>query len=180
MLEQHVELEGLPVVLQDTAGLRAGGDAVEAEGHRRALVAAQEADLVLLLWSVDAPGPPPEPPGGGAAVRISSRADLRDVKRPGWLRVSCRSGEGMEALRGALRSRIAIDVADLGGEVAIGARHRAALRAAQAQLESCDLEQPELAAESVRWALRAVEELVGSVGSEEVLDLVFASFCIGK
>ncbi len=180
VLEQHVEISGLQVLLQDTAGLRAGGGAVEAEGHRRALAAAQEADLVLLLWSVDAAGPAPEPAAGPATIRISSRADLGDVRRPGWLRVSCRSGEGVDELRRSLRLRIASDVADLGGAVAIGARHRAALQAARAELSTLGLGLPELAAERVRSALLAVEELVGSVGSEEVLDRVFATFCVGK
>ena len=66
------------------------------------------------------------------------------------------------------------------GAVAIAARHRKALQAAAAELGGCNTGCPELAAERARWAVRAVEELIGEVGSEEVLDVIYSGFCIGK
>jgi tRNA modification GTPase len=69
---------------------------------------------------------------------------------------------------------------DLGGEVAIGRRHRRSLERASDELSRCDLGSPELAAECVRWAAEAVAELVGSVATDDLLDEVFSSFCIGK
>jgi tRNA modification GTPase len=86
----------------------------------------------------------------------------------------------LEELREALAELVAADIADLGGEVAIAGRHRRALESAVSELESTDFELPELAAEGVRAALDAVRELTGDVVTEDVLDRVFGSFCIGK
>jgi len=72
------------------------------------------------------------------------------------------------------------ELPDLGGSVAIAARHRRTLEAAAVELESCDVELPETAAENIRWALREVEELTGEVSNEDVLDEIYRSFCVGK
>ena len=98
----------------------------------------------------------------------------------GWMAVSCETGEGIEELRLALAEVVAADVADLGGEVAIAERHRRALDVAVSELKGADLELPELAAEGVRAALEAVQELTGEVVTEDVLDQIFGTFCIGK
>jgi tRNA modification GTPase len=180
VLECELEVGGLRLVLQDTAGLGEETDELEVEGARRARAAAAEADLVLLLWSVDAEGGEPEAPSGVPALRLSSRADLGPQARPGWLRVSCHSGEGLEALRAELAALAESEVVDRGGAVAIGARHRAALERARDELAGADWRQLELAAERLRWAIRALEELVGELSSEELLDRLFATFCIGK
>ena len=98
----------------------------------------------------------------------------------GWLGISCHSGEGLETFRGELLQRVLGGVPDLGGAVAIAARHRRALEEAAAELEACDIECPETAAENVRWALGSVDDLIGEVSTEEVLDEIYGSFCIGK
>jgi tRNA modification GTPase len=72
------------------------------------------------------------------------------------------------------------DVPDLGGAVAVASRHRASLERARVAIEGADWSCPELAAEDVRWALRAAEELFGEVDDEALLDEVFAAFCVGK
>jgi tRNA modification GTPase len=96
------------------------------------------------------------------------------------MRVSCLSGEGVGELRERLAAVVQGDLANLGGRVAIGARHRAALARARRELEGGQADQVELLAEAARWALRSVEELLGEVASEEVLDAVYRGFCIGK
>ncbi|HSO23711.1 MAG TPA: tRNA uridine-5-carboxymethylaminomethyl(34) synthesis GTPase MnmE [Chondromyces sp.] len=180
ILEAELEIGGVRVALLDTAGLRQGGDEVEREGHRRALAAAAEAELGVLLWSVDGVEDEPTAPDTLPVLRVASRADRSELQRPGWLRVSCVSGEGVDALRAALASHAERDIADLGGGVAIAARHRASLERAESELDGVDPARPELAAEGVRWAIRALEELVGELDVETVLDEVFATFCIGK
>ena len=180
VLEAELEVGGVRMVLQDTAGLRTGGDEVEIEGHRRAVAAAAEADLAVLLWPADAVGEEPVGPPGVPVIRISSRADLDRRRREGWLRVSCQTGEGVAELRRELVASAAGDIIDLGGRVAIGARHRAYLEQAQRELEAVEWTQPELAAERVREATAALGELVGEVEVETVLDQIFATFCIGK
>ena len=86
----------------------------------------------------------------------------------------------MARLVGDLTQLVGREVADFGGEVAIATRHRRALEDARAELVGCDPELPEVAVEAVRWAVHRVSEMMGEVPSEEVLDEVFGTFCIGK
>ena len=184
LLEAELDLDGVRVVIQDTAGLRTGGDAVEAEGRRRALGAAASAAVVVLLWAADTPegSSAPKVPSDLPVLRVRSKADLAAGRAPedGWLPVSCRTGEGVARLIGDLTELVGREVADFGGEVAIAARHRRALEEARAELVGCDPGPPEVAVEAVRWALHRVREMMGEVPSEEVLDEVFSAFCIGK
>jgi tRNA modification GTPase len=183
LIEAELDVGGIRMVLQDTAGVRAGGGEVEIEGHRRALAAATAADLVIVLWSMDdANGfDPTTVPDEVSTIRVRSKADLDEGwAATDWLPVSCRTGAGLAALRAALTERAIGEVADLGGAVAVGARHRHALEAAARELDGCDPDRPELAAEAVRWTLRAVDGLIGDVDDEDVLDEIFSSFCVGK
>jgi tRNA modification GTPase len=182
VIEAELDLAGVRTVIQDTAGLRERGDEVEAEGHRRALRAAAAADVVIQLWAQDGGEPPSAPSTGAPVIRIRSKADLSGDNGgdDGWLRVSCHSGEGLDELRSRLMAMVEGEIPDLGDAVAIAARHRKALLSAAEELEGCDPGCPELAAERVRWAVRAVEELIGEIGSEDVLDAIYSGFCIGK
>jgi tRNA modification GTPase len=184
VIEAELDLAGVRTVIQDTAGLRLEGDSVEVEGRRRALRAAETADVVILLWAVDEDGgePPPAPPTPAQVIHIRSKSDLGrdDGGGDGWLRVSCHTGEGLVELRSRLVRVVEDEIPDLGGAVAIAARHREALLAAAAELEGCDPDYPEVASERARLAVRAVEELIGDVGSEDVLDVIYSRFCIGK
>jgi tRNA modification GTPase len=182
LLEAELDIGGVPVVIQDTAGLREGGDAVEAEGHRRAMAAAAAADGALLLWASDSDAEPGGLPETLPVIRVRSKIDLEPRRKApaGWLGMSCRSGEGVGALRGELLRTVLEDIPDLGGAVAISARHRRAVERAESELDALDLARPETAAQNVRWALDAINELVGQVADEEVLDEIYSSFCIGK
>jgi len=179
VVEAELEVGGVRVVVRDTAGLRESGDAVEEEGRRRALEAAAAADLVIVLWPAD--GPPPTAVQAGVPVlQLRSKADLGCESPAGWHAVSCHTGQGLEGFRQQLTEQVLGDVPDLGGAVAVAARHRASLARARVAVERADWSYPELAAEDVRWALRALEELFGEVDDEALLDEVFASFCVGK
>jgi tRNA modification GTPase len=184
LVEAELDLGGVRIVVQDTAGLRVGGDEIEAEGQRRAEAAAAAADLAAVLWAMDADGDssPPVVPENLAAIQVRSKVDLAPgtTIEDGWLGISCHSGEGLADFRNELLRRVLGEVPDLGGVVAIAARHRHALEEAAAELDSCDVGSPETAAENVRWALRAVDGLVGEVSTDDVLDEIYSSFCIGK
>jgi tRNA modification GTPase len=136
---------------------------------------------VILLWALDDDGGE-SPPTPAQVIRIRSKSDLGrdDGGNDGWLRVSCHTGEGLVELRSRLVRVVEDEIPDLGGAVAIAARHREALKTAAAELEGCDPGFPEVAAERARWAVRAVEEMIGEVGSEDVLDVIYSEFCIGK
>ena len=182
LVEAELDIGGVTVVVQDTAGLRDGGDEVEAEGHRRALGAAAAADAALVLWACDSETEPAGVPETLPVIRLRSKIDLRPgaAAAEGWIGISCHSGAGLADLRRQLLRTVVHDIPDLGGAVAISARHRRAVEAAIGELAACDVGQPETAAESVRWALRAIDELVGEIGDDEVLDEVYSTFCIGK
>ena len=183
LVEAELEIGGVRVVLQDTAGLEAATDPVELEGIRRARGAAAAADAVVVLWPADRNDRPELGAiEGQPVIRLRSKIDVDPTAAvpEGWLPLSCRTDRGMDELRRELVAAVAADVVDLGGQVAVAERHRSALETALAELESGDFEAPELAAEAVRAALDAVRGILGEVVTEDVLDRVFAGFCIGK
>ena len=175
-LETRVVLGGVPVTLVDTAGLRDTSDSIEAEGVRRALARARDADLAMTV--IEAGSPPPAEPGG---LLIANKADLGRPGPDGALRISVLTGLGM----GELRARLAVIAqqmtASSGAPPLTRTRHRAALTAAAAHLDAAlraDL--PELRGEDMRLAMRALGRITGHVGVEDILDTVFSAFCIGK
>ncbi len=186
VVETELEIAGRPVVVADTAGLRAAGNDIEAEGHRRALAAGAAADVVVWLEAVDAPsrgrGWRVLGQGGTELIRVRSKADLDPDGggERGWLRLSCVSGEGVGAVVDRVRLAVAGDPEAAVDAVLIGARHAAALERARRELERCPAGDPEIAAENLRWASQAVAELVGEVLTEDVLDEIYHEFCIGK
>jgi tRNA modification GTPase len=179
-LETRVVLGGVPVTLVDTAGLRETVDRIEAEGVRRALARAADADLVITV--VEAGTPEQDNPGLlPPPLVIANKADLGHPGPDGALRVSAKTGYGMAELRTHLAT-IARQMTESSGPPPLTrARHRSALLAAADHLtaaETADL--PELRGEDLRLAMRALGRITGHVGVEDILDTVFSHFCIGK
>jgi tRNA modification GTPase len=173
-LETRVVLGGVPVTLVDTAGLRESDDEIEAEGVRRARARAEAADLVIAVAEVGEDG-------AHGGVRVANKTDLGGVVPDGAIGVSARTGEGLDKLRARLADAARSLTASAGSPPLTQARHRAALLEASARLagaQTADL--PELRAEDLRLALRALGRITGSVGVEDILDTLFARFCIGK
>jgi tRNA modification GTPase len=196
-LEARVALGEVPVTLVDTAGLRQSADAIEAEGVRRALARAADADLVLDVVEAGEAGqcgksPPPLAGGGwGEGDALSSlpaprllvvnKLDLGGSVPPGAIGVSALTGEGLDTLRTRLAEAARSLTERAGPPPLTQARHRAALQEAAARLGDAGIaELPELRAEDLRLALRAIGRITGSVGVEDILDTLFARFCIGK
>ena len=184
VVESEIEVEGAAVVLVDTAGLRDGCGSVEREGVRRAERAVAEADVVIRLWAADEEaGPEVALSPGSAEIRVRSKADLlppRRLDQEGWLALSAVSGEGVDDLRRRLRNAVLDGVEEVGDTVMVGARQREALEVARRELEAAAERSPELAAEHVRKAVDAVGSVTGEAATEEVLDAVFKTFCLGK
>lgn len=179
VVEVRLALGGVPVTLADTAGLREAADAVEAEGVRRALARAEQADLVVAVFAADAaPDAATRAAAGEGALLVANKCDLAPG-HGGMLAVSARTGAGFSELRAELERAVAAR-AGLTAEAAFSRpRHVAALREAADWLEGL-AGMPELRAEALRAALRALGRVSGRVGVEAVLDLVFSEFCIGK
>ncbi|HXL99401.1 MAG TPA: tRNA uridine-5-carboxymethylaminomethyl(34) synthesis GTPase MnmE [Rhizomicrobium sp.] len=179
VIEVHLDLGGYQVILSDTAGLREPGEAVEAEGVRRALERVASADISLLVLDGTEADLSPAPP---ADLTIWNKADLPWPAVLDGLRVSAKTGEGLDALVAALTKLIAEKLAVKAGSPPLTrVRHRRALEQAAAALaRALETDQTELMAEDFRLALRALGRITGRVDIEELLDVVFRDFCIGK
>ena len=193
VLEVHLDLAGYPVTLLDTAGLREAADVIEAEGVRRARARAEAADLRLLMFDGAAwPDLDFETLAlvDDAAVPVLNKSDLKSMAEPihvrgrAMLPVSCLSGEGIPELLDMLAKHAARLLAAGDEPLLTRVRHRAALHDAAAALSSFTSAPPgtELAllAEDLRLATRALGRITGKVAVEDLLDEIFAEFCIGK
>lgn len=196
ILREHIHIDGLPLHVIDTAGLRASDDVVEQEGIRRAWQAISQADRILLL--VD------DATGIGAAEQailaqlpapaltvVRNKCD-RSGQLPALMegplgpeiRLSAREGNGIELLRVHLKQCIGYQPAGEGGFMA-RRRHLEALQRAQAAVahgaaQLAGLGDGELLAEDLRVAQQALGEITGEFSSDDLLGRIFASFCIGK
>jgi len=179
--EVHLDLAGRLVILVDMAGLRAASSLAEQEGVRRAQLEIASADLVLWLVAPDAAAPVPLLAEGKPAWVVGSKSDLGGGVKEARFHVSCVSGDGVEALLSALCAQVTHQVPS--GEILISReRDRAALAEAAEVLELArDASLPlEVLAEHLRRASQSLARLTGAIGSEDVLDALFARFCIGK
>lgn len=185
VIETHLDLDGWPVVLADTAGLREAAEDIEAEGIARALRRAEAADLKLLVFDATLW------PGMDTATRalmdddaivVFNKGDLANpVDFCGAVMVSARTGEGLDALFARLETEVAERFAVTAEPALTRARHRAAVDECLEALAGFDIAKPvELAAEDLRQAARSLGRITGRVDVEELLDVVFREFCIGK
>src|SRR5262245_56790928 len=182
-----LDLEGLPVILTDTAGLGDNSaDPIERIGIDRTLARSLAADLVIWLQATDVETTSRPGPFQSEPVVAWNKVDLEPIPGSapkGSVAVSAATGEGMDRLVAALHERLA---GRLGDEPALitRARHRDAVTACHAEVTAAGALMTagklELIAEHLRQAARAVEQLLGRIDAESVLDLVFREFCIGK
>lgn len=204
IIEVHLDLGGFPVTIIDTAGMRDAIDPIEEEGVRRARAHAGASDLVL--WVSDAtlkdPLPPPADlmkPDAPPVWVLSNKSDLVEEKQPEdgsparvspWssmkcFRISARTGASFDGLAGGLAD-YARRFFSGGGESALVTRerHRTALKECADALHRARAEggpgREDIMAEELRLASRALGRLVGRVDVENVLDVIFRDFCIGK
>lgn len=191
-IEEIVNMHGIPLRLVDTAGIRESDDRIETEGIQRTVRQIELADLLLELADASFPRPADStrPDTGTKHLLILNKADLGE--HTSWngvdaVRLSCSTGEGFDKLSEAIREILHLGEVDWGDHsVAINARHQASLQIArgalQASLELLDDadSDTELAAIDLREALDALGEIPGRVDTEDLLGVIFSSFCIGK
>lgn len=190
VVEAHLDIAGYPVVIADTAGLRDianpsdGHGSVESEGIRRALARAEQADIRVLLF--DGTQPPDHATlalAGESSLLVRNKADREGfLDHADAIPLSTKTGQNLDALLRALEDRIKSLYA-LSRETPslTRARHRAALEESLTCLEAaCEADLPELMAEEMRMAARAIGRITGRVDVEDLLDVIFRDFCIGK
>jgi tRNA modification GTPase len=194
VLRQQLNLDGLPLNLVDTAGLRNALDAAEEEGIRRARGEMRRADRILYVIDASVESSPPsdagELPAGVPITWVLNKIDLTSIPPgaaagdPPTLRVSARTHAGLAELRAHLKERAGYR--DLpSGSFAARRRHLDALARARASIETAVAARREgrpfeLFAEDLRLAQRALGEITGEFTSEDLLGAIFSSFCIGK
>ena len=207
VIEVHLDLDGYPVTVLDTAGIRDSAEPVEQEGVRRARDRAAQADLILWVTDVSVDGRAPTVSPrlkssapqwlienkidllGESARRRSIAGSCQARKRDEFqfaFSISAERGEGLDALFGALATFARESFAAGEAAVVTRARHRQALEATAAALDRAVAEstatspREELIAEELRHATWALGRLTGRVDVEDVLDKIFRDFCIGK
>ncbi len=188
-IEESVQMRGYAVRLIDTAGIRESDDLVEAEGVVRSQREVDLADIILAVIDGSVGSHAAYLPEDQRVLRVFNKADLRE--HADWsgvegVRVSCLTGQGLDALEDAVERRIGEGglISDT-DEPAVNARQADALRRAAVALEAALSGMgagagTELVAEDLREALGALGEIVGRVDADDILGRIFASFCIGK
>lgn len=198
-IDVPIDLDGLPVILSDTAGIRpdnTSSDAVELMGIEKARVAVEDADCVVWLLGGDDSDLSFEHDVRQKTIRVRSKSDLefsdgtstQDVD----LQVSGRTGAGLDALKNAISDRLRgrygmeKETTKVRGSLVLDARRRIAVQSARTSLEDAldrlneGASSLDHAAEELRLAQRALGSITGDVDAEQVLDRVFSRFCIGK
>lgn len=179
IIEVHLDLGGYPVILADTAGLRDTDNKIEAEGIKRAQDAARKADIRIALFDAT------QDMDADTKAMIDTDTIIvhnkSDLAMKDGIAISAETGAGMEVFLKTLTARVEDIFKGSSGPVLTRARHREALvEALQSITRALQATMPELAAEDLRLALRAIGKVTGHVHVEELLDRIFRDFCIGK
>ncbi len=192
-IEEVINLEGIPLRLIDTAGVRTATDQIEQEGIARAESQIADAELVLQVFDGSCSPQQNQRPlpisESQSVVTILNKSDL--AEHPDWkeseaIRVSCADRQGFENLTAAIINSLGVDTEEGGHHaVAINARHQACLLKASAVLQEANTklmtgESPEFIALELRSALSSIGEVIGHTDIEEILGEIFGAFCIGK
>lgn len=189
-IEEVIKIRGIPIRLLDTAGMRDSQDKLEREGMARTEKSLETADLLLHILDRNAPKPTTfdERSSGRVELLLLNKSDLpehSDWKNVDALRICCVSEDGLRGLEEAILARVSENHLRPENSFAINVRHRDCLRRA---LDSCELARatmeagmaPEYMVVDLRAGLRAVGEITGADNVEEILDSLFAQFCLGK
>lgn len=188
-VEATITLNGIPVILIDTAGLRESADPVEKLGMDRTLLAAEKADLILHLVDGSAPSPAGDVttfPSDIPLIHCLTKSDLSEKSSAPGLRISTVTGEGLEEIRRAMSRILGTGQGTTSGEeIFINLRHEKLLKEASLSLKIASeafasKTPPELISVDLRTALASIGQIIGVATNEDVLDRLFATFCIGK
>ena len=196
-IEETANIRGLPVVFIDTAGLREARDDVEVEGIRRSRESLTKAEFILHVLDTSEPLANTDEIyldefSGKKRILVCNKTDLpnklklpENISTPA-VDVCCLSGQGIEALKDAIKNLVWTGKIEAGMlQVMINSRHQEALgRAHAATLHTLDALRAdatlELVALDLRIAVNAVGEIVGKTATEDLLDSIFSQFCLGK
>ena len=189
IIEVHLDVAGYPVILADTAGLRDTNDEIEGEGIKRALQRAREADLNIVLFDASTlPDAQSLALLNDKSFAVVNKADIAtpqhaQIKNPFY--ISAKTGTGIAELLNAIAKRLNEMLENQVTAPLTRARHREALTHCQQHLQRAlnayhGNKAPELVGEDIRLATRALARITGAVDVDDILDIIFREFCIGK
>lgn len=202
VLREHIQIDGMPLHIVDTAGLRESPDLVEKEGIRRAFKEVLSADQVLFVWDSSLDGSDPEQqllqffdPIPERLTLVANKCDKLQTppttesrmignRTIPCLHLSAREGFGLAELRSHLKALMGYD-SEGTGQFSARRRHVDALKRASSCLQQAEImltvnRAGELAADDLRLAQRWLSEITGAFSSDDLLGRIFSSFCIGK
>lgn len=189
-IEVHMNIAGFPVILTDTAGLRESSDAIESEGIRRAMARAGEADIKLVLFdgSLDRANSYSKSLVDENTILIISKSDfmksnnlINEFNNMNYIKISVKENSGIDVLLKQIEQKIATNFNADATPLITRARHRHLLQEALEALNRFSPDKPlELACEELRLAATAVGKITGKIAVDDVLDVIFSQFCIGK
>lgn len=191
IVEQQLQIDGIPLQIIDTAGIRKSGDEIEAEGVRRAMVASDRADLAIVVVDASLPDASFDLDELSGLTNVDTlvvynKVDLlRDPNLPDdVLGVSALTGSGMESLKLAIKTRLGVETPVESGFTS-RTRHLTALRAGMVSLErgmqQLEIDRAgELLAEELKACQGCLSEITGEFTADDLLGEIFSSFCIGK
>jgi tRNA modification GTPase len=196
-LTEAIDLEGIPVILTDTAGLRETTDGIETLGIERTRRAMSDSDLVLLVLDGSSEVGPADrelidQTKNTRRLVVMNKSDLPgfnvptsclDEEQP--INVSARTGEGLATLRAAILASVNSNGLDEGGLLITNARHYDLLCSTQRELDAArealrERQSEELVLVPLHNALRFLGQITGETTTEDILSEIFATFCIGK
>ena len=182
IVEAHLDVNGFPVILADTAGLRDSAEQIEAEGIKRAVKKAEQADLILFVQDATAKQEQNIPKSllKKKIITIWNKKDLiNTTKMKDGYFLSAKTGSGIGALWDEIKQILLSSATN--GAVITRERYRVALKECVSSLKSALQAQAlELKAEDLRLAARALGRITGRIDVDELLDVIFRDFCIGK
>ncbi|PXA90203.1 tRNA uridine-5-carboxymethylaminomethyl(34) synthesis GTPase MnmE [Caulobacter sp. D4A] len=179
LLHVDIDMEGYLVRFFDTAGLRESEDRVEQEGVRRAKIAMDQADLVLQLEEIDSDTKHIFADVKAEVVRVGTKVDIHGVSAQHDLTISSQTGDGLEELRSLVLQKLRETWS--GSLVPNRRRHLQYLKEASHFIaEALNGRELDLRAESLRAAASSLGRITGRVDVEQLLDVIFSQFCIGK
>lgn len=191
-VEEVLNLQGIPVRLIDTAGMRESDDLIEQQGVKRTRDQIETADLILEV--VDGTQPhishlSKDDIGGRHHILVINKSDLSqhdDWSGVEGVHISCTTGDGLETLIDTIAHELSMGAGEWGGHaVAINARHQACLKRARTAIQAAEITLKEgggseFISIELREAMEAIGEIAGRIDTEELLGEIFSSFCIGK
>ena len=180
VIEVQMEIGGYQITIADTAGLRETKDEIENEGIRRALQHAENADIKILMFEAGSEDVQTKSMIDENSIVVTNKIDKAETKLAG-AQISLKTGEGLDGLLNILSKKV-VEKFGIGESPMITrARHREALIKALAALQNFSLEKPiELAGEDLRYAAYEIGRITGKIDVDDILDVIFSQFCIGK